>query len=443
MKLILFSLILAAAFLLGLIGGCDAVKTPTSSVPADDHASPQIVKGAPSAAPLSVVSLLPTDVTLCGFQIHYSGRTIAGNQTTFSYSVTGPGDDMHFRLELPGCAPQFPSFAPDGGVTSNNDPDIDPGVEWHPNSSGSGTITRTFSITYPGIVGEGIVLTSVKTTNLDQVGQISGACARVYKIAGSVFTDANTNGSKESNETGIPGATVTLLTGTNTVLGSATTPADGSYLFDLLPAGTYIVKVDTSTVTFTSTKYVSATTPTYLTVTLGPDAQSADFGFVPKSAKLLNDLKFGILPTNGATAGFWKKQIQIALSGGSNATVSKDRLLAYLSTIDNFLLDPPFDFPNGLLQSAYDILSKPTKTDLDALNQQLLATELNHVSGHGIISTDPTLQLVILEWCESIVASQTASRTITPAATTSTSTSTATDICRSISSGGGGGDFLQ
>jgi fimbrial isopeptide formation D2 family protein/uncharacterized repeat protein (TIGR01451 family) len=63
-------------------------------------------------------------------------------------------------------------------------------------------------------------------------------------LAGSVYVDANNNGTRDPGEAGISGVTVTL-TGTdannNPVTRTATTTADGSYRFDNLLSGTYTV----------------------------------------------------------------------------------------------------------------------------------------------------------------------------------------------------------
>ncbi len=76
----------------------------------------------------NLASLAPADITLAGFQVHYTGRTVSSGFTTFSYTVTGPAVDMHFRLELPACAPALSSLSPSNGTTTNNDAYINPGV---------------------------------------------------------------------------------------------------------------------------------------------------------------------------------------------------------------------------------------------------------------------------------------------------------------------------
>lgn len=76
------------------------------------------------------------------------------------------------------------------------------------------------------------------TTNLD------AGFAPAATIGNSVWRDANNNGKKDANETGIAGVTVRLLAaaGTNAI-STTTTDADGNYLFTGLLPGTYMVEV--------------------------------------------------------------------------------------------------------------------------------------------------------------------------------------------------------
>ena len=85
-----------------------------------------------------------------------------------------------------------------------------------------------------------VVDVSVPATGLSGVnfGEILGS------LAGEVFLDSNSDGVRDPGEFALSGVRV-ALTGTdeagNLVTRMTTTGADGSYLFDLLPAGTYTI----------------------------------------------------------------------------------------------------------------------------------------------------------------------------------------------------------
>jgi hypothetical protein len=68
------------------------------------------------------------------------------------------------------------------------------------------------------------------------------------KVGDFVWVDTNRNGLQDAGEPGVPGVTVTLKDGAGNPVGTPkTTGADGKYLFDQLPNGTYQVCFDLST----------------------------------------------------------------------------------------------------------------------------------------------------------------------------------------------------
>ncbi|HEX7705984.1 MAG TPA: SdrD B-like domain-containing protein [Thermoanaerobaculia bacterium] len=115
-------------------------------------------------------------------------------------------------------------------------------------------------------------------------GQISGSHDFGYKqidnsaIGDRLYYDFNGNGIQDANEDGIPNVTVWLYQdvdrdgyiddGVDTLLYTDVTDASGSYLFENLPAGSYIVKIDTSDPDF----------PTNVTPTADPDVNGASIG---------------------------------------------------------------------------------------------------------------------------------------------------------------------
>ncbi len=69
--------------------------------------------------------------------------------------------------------------------------------------------------------------------------RISGTSTN--NISGTVFDDANNNGSFDSGEQVIPNVTITLYDQNNNVVATTTTGANGTYSFNNLPAGVYTV----------------------------------------------------------------------------------------------------------------------------------------------------------------------------------------------------------
>ncbi len=98
-----------------------------------------------------------------------------------------------------------------------------------------------------GTAGTANTVTGI-TLTADQAatGYTFGEVPNALSSGGKVFNDANGNGTQDTGEKGIAGVTVTL-TGTSALTGSAitartaTTKADGSYLFTGLTSGTYNV----------------------------------------------------------------------------------------------------------------------------------------------------------------------------------------------------------
>ncbi|MEP7013746.1 MAG: SdrD B-like domain-containing protein, partial [Acidobacteriota bacterium] len=72
-----------------------------------------------------------------------------------------------------------------------------------------------------------------------------------YRGTGSIgdrlWIDTNNNGVQDSGENGLNGVTVSLLNGSNVVLFTAITSGNGNYTFTNLAAGSYSVRVETST----------------------------------------------------------------------------------------------------------------------------------------------------------------------------------------------------
>ena len=126
-----------------------------------------------------------------------------------------------------------------------------------------------------------------------------GTPPRLGRIGDTVYCDANGNGSQDAGEAGIPGVKVNLVckdaAGNVVATATATTDANGKYLFIDVPAGVCEVTVDTSSVTGDCNVAVCATKVT-VTLAAGQVYLDADFCFKPPPPEG---------PGTG-TPGYWK-----------------------------------------------------------------------------------------------------------------------------------------
>lgn len=103
-------------------------------------------------------------------------------------------------------------------------------------------------------------------------------------VGDTVYCDTNGNGTQDPGEAGIPGVTVTLVrkdAGGNVIATlTATTDANGKYLFTGIPAGPIEVSVNVSSVPITCSVPVCATTVTR-NLAAGENYMDADFCFTP------------------------------------------------------------------------------------------------------------------------------------------------------------------
>ena len=108
------------------------------------------------------------------------------------------------------------------------------------------------------------------------------ACAG--SISDRVWFDQNGNGNQDPGEPGIGGVTVELVDGSNAVIATRVTDANGLYSFGSLDAGSYTVRIDTSTLpagSSPSSDPDGTATPNQATVVLGcnQNVGTIDFGY--------------------------------------------------------------------------------------------------------------------------------------------------------------------
>jgi len=239
-----------------------------------------------------------------------------------------------------------------------------------------------------------------------------------FAITGTVFEDADKDGSLDGIEWGIGDVVVELVElvdGGGDVM-TATTGSNGQYRIDA-PAGDYILTLNLAA-------HFDATTVLSLPVTIGPDSPGHDFGFTPRAEELAAELENGDLTSNGQTVKYWTTILRRALieeqsdrqanghdgdtggggwGHGENYFGVED-LREFISTIEGLYLYDPYRFTDGAeFQEVYDILKSKPKTDEEKLYRELLVTELNFAAGYGIVNQADVVG-VLVSWGESLLA---------------------------------------
>jgi hypothetical protein len=349
-----------------------------------------------------------------GYNIRFDGRTVAGGQTRFSYTVSGTGTGAslnHFVIELPPCAPALASVTPSSGLVNTDAASGLYGVKWGNLSIGPSE-SGTFSITFPGDVSEGVVRVALKAGSVSATGAVPGPC-QGFTISGTVFVDPDASGNRNADtEPGLLANVTVSIVNSAGAVETALTDVQGRFSVKELP-GTYTVRIDAATAAsdFNETLASSflATGGASRSVTLGPDATGVDFGFKPQTRKLLADFDSGALASTGQPSGYWIKALRAGTRGTTYDGWNATNLKALLVQIEGAFLPDPYQFTNGSeLQEALAILTTKPGTDIAALYQELLVSELNDASGKGIVG-NPALQDVLISWAESIIASSSVS----------------------------------
>jgi hypothetical protein len=282
-----------------------------------------------------------------------------------------------------------------------------------------------------------------------------GASPSCFTVSGYVYVDADANGTRDLTESGsFAGVTVTLFEPKTCVSQTTQTDVNGHYSFE--PAeGVYIVRVDASTPECDYNEQLAenftATGPTSQEVKVGP-SMTADFGYNPKTAKLISDLSTGTLVSTGQDEKYWRKVMQDASKGRTTKDgISPETVRGWLQQIEGEFLTEPYQFTDGSeVDEALAIVKAQPRTDIGRLRKELLIAELNDISGKGI-TTDPVLQDALLAWGESVVVAAEASSSLSIGGSVSIAASTssggtvgsAISLFSLMNKSRGGGDIPQ
>lgn len=152
-------------------------------------------------------------------------------------------------------------------------------------------------------------------------------------------------------------------------------------------------------------------------MTIPPGSDGVDFGFRPSVEAIIEDIQQGELQSLGVPVKFWIAELVSALDPdevpeGIDPAVLPYRvpvytpleLLQFLAAIEELALPEPYQFTDGAeISEALQFLVHESGELLDILLAELLASELNLVSGRGFEGHDDDLLAALVLWGESVV----------------------------------------
>ena len=240
----------------------------------------------------------------------------------------------------------------------------------------------------------------------------------VGTLAGYVYVDTDSSGTLDATEAGFGVADITVyVTDPNGVQSAVQTDADGLYQYRG-PGGLYTVEVAASTpeTDFNEGLFESydPTSPTsvQVQVTEAGSGLLNNFGFNPQVLELITRLQQGDLLSTGLPVNYWRRQFALVLQQLEPPAMGQPdppdpdytaaELIGFLNVVEGLAFEEPFQFPDGQeLKTALLILSNNSGFILDELLKELLAFEINHAAGKGLINDIP-LQLTLVNYAESV-----------------------------------------
>lgn len=335
------------------------------------------------------------------YVVAFTGREVKGTgdnfTTTFNYLVSGTGMTPQldsFTLELPNCAGNLLSWFPQQPTTI-----LSTSIKWNNSVSKDGS--QAYSLTFAGDIPLGLINSTVTRGSNVSTVKVLGPCKDVFTLSGSIFIDADADGVKQNEESGIPYINVELFDSNNIKIATVPTMIDGSFSFMVLK-GSYRISVGEDLLNDANYTAVGDSFVSIPEVT--QDLNNLNFGYLVNSDKIIRDLENKVLRVNTEPTKFWIAAIKNAGKKGSPYSVQEIRGL--LVEIETLLLEQPFQFGSNKETQALSILSKPIKTPLDEFLQQLLTAELNIVSGRGALLSNgdqnDAFNLALLIYAEAV-----------------------------------------
>jgi hypothetical protein len=262
-----------------------------------------------------------------------------------------------------------------------------------PDGIGALTATGTVNLSYTTAGIHTVVVTTTddngtataQTSFTIKVEGASGGSNSV--VSGTIFFDVDCDGTFDAVEFGIAGIPVELRSTSGAVLASTTSAADGTYSFSNVAAGTYVVH---------GSAFVGlvGTHGSNRTITVNSNVADVNIGY------MLNFVALAFMKADGCTIGYWKNNLDKAISGAkSGMQVSAAALAAYTGSIGSLALAP---YDNITMKQAVAIMSSTSSKPADLLSKQLLAAEYNYENG-AYINGNRTLTFLFIWWGEYIL----------------------------------------
>src|SRR5690606_12765399 len=125
--------------------------------------------------------------------------------------------------------------------------------------------------------------------------KIVGPCKDVFTLSGSIFIDADADGVKQNEESGIPFINVDLFDNNNVKICTVPTLYDGSFSFMVLK-GSYRISVGEDLLNDANYTAVGDSFASIPDVT--EDLDDINFGYLVNSDKIIRDLENKVLRVN-------------------------------------------------------------------------------------------------------------------------------------------------
>lgn len=212
-------------------------------------------------------------------------------------------------------------------------------------------------------------------------------------VSGKVFFDVNYNGKHDVADYGLSGVSISLQNWWGRTITSTTTGADGTYTFQNVASGSYVVVSG-------SVQGMSPTTINEIAIRVSGTSSVivSEIGYGLDFAKLKREC------SDGNTSDYWKTNLDNRIKGKS---CSNDVTTAELDDYTSKIATHPQQPCHGkTISQNRDTLSTKSKTCTDLLKKELTASEYNCANGR-FIGGNAGLTCAFVYWAEYVVSNPT------------------------------------